>query len=58
MQVEEVKDYAYPMLMAQKCLKMTQAELLKKNDIRAAELLSVTMKWVAEAQQAILEKHG
>jgi hypothetical protein len=56
--MEEVKDYAYPLLMAQKCLKMTQAELLKKNDIRAAELLSVTMKWVAEAQQAILEKHG
>lgn len=56
--MEEVKDYAYPMLMAQKCLKLTHGELLKQNDLRAAELLSVTMKWVAEAQQAILEKHG
>jgi hypothetical protein len=56
--MEEVKDYAYPLLMAQKCVKLAHQELLKKNDIRAAELLSVTMKWVAEAQQAILEKHG
>lgn len=55
---EEVNDYAYPILMAQKCLKMANQELLKKDDIRATELLSVTMKWVAEAQLKILEKHG
>ena len=55
---EEVSDYAYPMLMAQKCLKMADKELLKKDDIRATELLSVAIKWVAEAQLKILEKHG
>lgn len=56
--MEEVSDYAYPMLMAQKCLKLAHGELLKQDDVRAAELLAVTMKWVAEAQMAILEKHG
>ena len=53
---EEVDDYAYPMLMAQKCLKMAQGELLRQEDIRAAELLSVAMKWVVDAQMAILSK--
>lgn len=56
MKIEEVNDYAYPMLMAQTCLKMAQNDLLRQEDMRAAELLSVAMKWVLDAQMAILSK--
>lgn len=53
---EEVGDYAYPMLMAQKCLKLAQGELLAQREERAVEMLAVAMKWVIDAQMAILGK--
>lgn len=53
---EEVDDYAYPMLMAQKCLNLAQGELLAQRDERAVEMLSVAMKWILDAQTAILGK--
>ncbi len=53
---EEVDDYAYPMLMAQKCLKLAQGELLAQKEERAVEMLSVAMKWILDAQTAILGK--
>lgn len=56
--MEEVKDYAYPMLMAQKCLKLAHAELLKKNQSSALEMLVVTQQWLADAQLAIIQKDG
>lgn len=51
----EMKDYAYPTIMAEKCLKQLHDAVLDKRWGKAWEKSEEVAKWVLEIQEAIEE---
>ena len=50
-----MKDYAYPTLMAEKCLKEMHYAVLAKDMGRASEMCAAALIWVMRVQEALRE---
>ena len=51
----DLKDYAYPTIQAERCLKQLHDAVLEKKWHKAQELSKEVIKWVWEIQEALHE---
>jgi len=50
-----MKDYAYPTLMAEKCLKLLHQAVLDKRMDEAMKMAIEAMRWTVEIQESLKE---
>lgn len=53
--MEKMKDYAYPTIMAEECLKKLHYAVLSKDYTEAQRLCAKTLVWVLELEENLKE---
>lgn len=53
-----LKDYAYPTIMAEECLKALHKAVLDKDMDKAGQMCSKALFWVQEIEESLKEMEG